>query len=112
MVTGCKLPAVVTGLFFGQSEQLALIPFASLGHLRHNTRSHWSGLTLSSPVKSMKLDPNRTMASNRVTWLSIGATITLSLWAGWMLAAETRDHLTRCKLGPEPPACELRLLGR
>ena len=60
----------------------------------------------------MKLDPNRTMASNRVTWLSIGATITLSLWAGWMLAAETRDHLTRCKLGPEPPACELRLLGR
>ena len=52
------------------------------------------------------------MAPNRTTYLSIGATITLSLWAGWMLAAETRDLLTRCKLGPEPAACELRLLGR
>jgi hypothetical protein len=60
----------------------------------------------------MKLDPNRTMASSRATLASIGATITLSLWAGWMLASETRDHLTRCKLGPEPAACELRLLGR
>ena len=52
------------------------------------------------------------MTSNRVTWLSIGATVTLSLWAGWMLASETRDLMTRCKLGPEPAACELRLLGR
>ena len=61
----------------------------------------------------MKLDTSRTMApSPRVTLASIGATITLSLWAGWMLAAETRDHLTRCKQGPEPAACELRLLGR
>jgi hypothetical protein len=29
-----------------------------------------------------------------------------------MLASETRDMLTRCKLGPEPAACKLRLLGR
>ena len=50
--------------------------------------------------------------SPRATLASIGATITLGLWAGWMLAAETRDMLTRCKLGPEPAACELRLLGR
>lgn len=52
------------------------------------------------------------MTPNRTTLASIGATVTLSLWAGWMLATETRDMLTRCKLGPEPAACELRLLGR
>jgi hypothetical protein len=52
------------------------------------------------------------MNTSRVTLTSIAATVTLSLWAGWMLASETRDHLTRCKLGPEPAACELRLLGR
>ena len=52
------------------------------------------------------------MATARATWLSIGATLTLSLWAGWMLASETRDLMSRCKLGPEPAACELRLLGR
>jgi len=52
------------------------------------------------------------MTTNNVTLASIGATVTLSLWAGWMLASETRDMLNRCKLGPEPAACELRLLGR
>ena len=52
------------------------------------------------------------MNTERATLASIGATITLGLWAGWMLASETRDLLTRCKLGPEPAACEVRLMGR
>ena len=28
------------------------------------------------------------------------------------LSAQTRELLARCKQGPEPAACELRLLGR
>ena len=95
-----------------ESDGLVSIPFASLGDFPHNTRPHKSGLNFPSPVKSMKLDPNRTMASSRATLASIGATITLSLWAGWMLASQTRDLMARCKLGSEPAACELRLLGR
>ena len=112
MATGCNLPAVVTGLFFGQYEQLVLAPFASLGHLQHNPRPSKSGLTFPSPVKSMKLDTNRTMATNRVTLASIAATLGLMAWAAIGLQSQTAELLTACRQGPEPAACELRLLGR
>ena len=50
--------------------------------------------------------------SPRVTWLSIGATLGLMAWAAIGLQSQTAELVTRCKLGPEPAACELRLLGR
>ena len=112
MATGYNQPVVVTGLFFGQSEQLVSPSFASLGDFLPNTRSRKSGISLFSLAFPQFFHSPRTMTSNRVTWLSIGATVTLSLWAGWMLASETRYLVTQCKLGPEPAACELRLLGR
>ena len=60
----------------------------------------------------MKLDLNRTMATNRVTLTSIGATLGLMVWAAIGLQSQTSELLTACRQGPEPAACELRLLGR
>jgi hypothetical protein len=90
----------------------ALASFASPSDFRSYRSPSNHRAAFFSPAFPQFFHRHRTMTSSRVSWLSIGATITLSLWAGWMLAAETRDHLTRCKLGPEPAACELRLLGR
>ena len=50
--------------------------------------------------------------TNRATLLSLAATIGLGLWLGLALSAQTRELLAKCKHGPEPAACELRLLGR
>ena len=50
--------------------------------------------------------------TDRATLLSIAATIGLSLWLGLALSAQTRELLAKCKHGPDPAACELRLLGR
>jgi len=50
--------------------------------------------------------------TNRATLASITATIGLGLWLGLGLSAQTRELLARCKQGPEPASCELRLLGR
>ena len=52
------------------------------------------------------------MNTNRVTWASIAATIGLISWAALGLHSQTADLLAACKHGPEPAACELRLLGR
>ena len=52
------------------------------------------------------------MNPNRVTWLSIGATLGLVAWAAIGLQSQTAELLTACRQGPEPAACELRLLGR
>lgn len=52
------------------------------------------------------------MTSNRVTWLSIAATLGLMVWACIGLQSQTAELLTACRQGPEPAACELRLLGR
>jgi hypothetical protein len=60
----------------------------------------------------MKLDPNRTMTPNRVTLASIGATLGLMVWACIGLQSQTAELLAACRQGPEPAACELRLLGR
>ena len=60
----------------------------------------------------MKLDPNRTMNPNRVTLASIAATLGLMAWAFAGLQSQTAELLTACRQGPEPAACELRLLGR
>ena len=60
----------------------------------------------------MKLDPNRTMTTNRVTLASIAATLGLMAWAFIGLQSQTAELLTACRQGPEPAACELRLLGR
>jgi hypothetical protein len=70
------------------------------------------GIVPFHPVKSMKLDPNRTMAPNRVTLASIAATLGLMVWAAIGLQSQTSELLTACRQGPEPAACELRLLGR
>ena len=50
--------------------------------------------------------------TDRATLASITATIGLGLWLGLALSAQTRDLMTKCKQGPDPAACELRLLGR
>ena len=50
--------------------------------------------------------------TDRATFASIAATIGLGLWLGLALSAQTRDLMARCKQGPDPAACELRLLGR
>jgi hypothetical protein len=50
--------------------------------------------------------------TDRVTIASIGATIGLGLWLSLALSAQTRDLMARCKQGPDPAACELRLMGR
>ena len=61
----------------------------------------------------MKLDTSRTMAPlPRVTLASIGATLGLMAWAAIGLQSQTAELLTACRQGPEPAACELRLLGR
>jgi hypothetical protein len=52
------------------------------------------------------------MNSQRVTLASIAATLGLMAWAMIGLYTQTRHMLLECKLGPEPAACELRLLGR
>ena len=52
------------------------------------------------------------MTSNRVTLASIGATLGLMAWACVGLQSQTSELLTACRQGPEPVACELRLLGR
>jgi len=52
------------------------------------------------------------MAPNRTTWLSVGATLGLMVWAFAGLQSQTAELLTACRQGPEPAACELRLLGR
>ena len=112
MVTGCNRLVVVTGLFLGQSEQLVSIPFASLGHLRHNPRPSKSGLTFPLLSHQPNLISSEAMNPNRVTWLSIGATLGLMAWAAIGLQSQTSELLTACRQGPEPAACELRLLGR
>jgi len=50
--------------------------------------------------------------TDRATLLSIGATIGLGLWLALALSSQTGELLARCKQGPDPAACELRLLGR
>jgi len=50
--------------------------------------------------------------TNRATIASIAATIGLGLWLALGLSAQTRDLMALCKHGPDPAACELRLLGR
>ena len=50
--------------------------------------------------------------TDRATIASIAAAIGLGLWLGLALSAQTSDLLARCKQGPDPAACELRLLGR
>ena len=60
----------------------------------------------------MKLDLIRTMNPQRVTLASIGATLGLITWAAIGLQSQTAELLTACRQGPEPAACELRLLGR
>ena len=52
------------------------------------------------------------MNPNRVTLASIGATLGLMAWAAFGLQSQTAELLTACRQGPEPAACELRLLGR
>ena len=52
------------------------------------------------------------MATNRVTMASIAATLGLMAWAAIGLQSQTAELLTACRQGPEPAACELRLLGR
>ena len=112
MVTGCNQLAAVTGSFLGQSEQLVSIPFASLGDLLPNTRSQKSGISLFSPAFPQFFHSSRTMTSNRVTMASIAATLGLMAWACIGLQSQTAELLTACRQGPEPVACELRLLGR
>ena len=51
---------------WGESD-LKADPFASPGDIPHNPRPRKSGFSLSSPVKSMKLDPNRTMRTLALT---------------------------------------------
>jgi hypothetical protein len=60
----------------------------------------------------MKLDTNRTMTTNNVKLASIGATLGLIAWAAIGLQSQTSELLAACRQGPEPAACELRLLGR
>jgi tRNA A37 threonylcarbamoyltransferase TsaD len=50
--------------------------------------------------------------TERATIASIAATIGLGLWLALALSSQTAELLARCKQGPEPAACELRLLGR
>ena len=52
------------------------------------------------------------MNPNRVTWISISATVGLIAWAAIGLQSQTAELLTACRQWPEPAACELRLLGR
>jgi hypothetical protein len=52
------------------------------------------------------------MTPNRVTLASIAATLGLMAWAFVGLQSQTAELLTACRQGPEPAACELRLLGR
>jgi len=94
------------------SDGLVSPSLASPAHFTSRNRPALLRTGLSVPVNWTQTTPDRTMTTNNATLASIGATLTLSLWAGWMLASETRDLMTRCKLGPEPAACELRLLGR
>jgi len=55
----------------------------------------------------------RTMNNtDRATFASLAATVGLGLWLGLALSAQTRDLMARCKQGPDPAACELRLMGR
>lgn len=55
----------------------------------------------------------RTMNNtDRATIASIAATIGLGLWLALGLSSQTSELLARCKKGPDPAACELRLLGR
>ena len=96
---------------WGESD-LKADPFASLGDIPHLYPTLSVGIVPFSPVKSTKLDPNRTMTPNRVTWLSISATVGLIAWAAIGLQSQTAELLTACRQGPEPAACELRLLGR
>ena len=70
------------------------------------------GIVLSSPVKSAKLINPEAMTSSRVTLASIAATLGLMVWAFVGLQSQTAELLTACRQGPEPAACELRLLGR
>jgi hypothetical protein len=64
------------------------------------------------PVDPIQTTPNRTMAPNRITLTSIAATLALLAWAVIGLQSQTSELLTACRQGPEPAACELRLLGR
>lgn len=112
MATGCNRLAEATGLFFGQCEQLVLTSFASLGDFLPNTRSPKSGISLFSPGFPQFFHRHRTMATNRVTLVSIAATLGLMAWAAIGLQSQTAELLTACRQGPEPAACELRLLGR
>lgn len=50
--------------------------------------------------------------TDRATIASIAATIGLGLWLGLGLSSQTAELLAKCKQGPDPAACELRLLGR
>ena len=52
------------------------------------------------------------MNLERVTMASIAATLGLMVWAAIGLQSQTAQLLTACRQGPEPVACELRLLGR
>ena len=52
------------------------------------------------------------MNTSRVTLASIAATLGLMAWAFAGLQSQTSELLTACRQGPEPAACELRLLGR
>ena len=112
MATGCNRLVAVIGLFLGQSEQLVSIPFASLAHFITRNRPALLRTGLSVPVNWTQTTPHRTMTPNRVTWLSIGATLGLIAWAAIGLQSQTAELLTACRQGPEPAACELRLLGR
>ena len=112
MVTGCNLLAVVTGLFFGQSEQLVSPSFASPGDFRSYRSPSHQRAAFFSPGFPQFFHKHRTMASSRVTLASIGATLGLMAWAMIGLQSQTSELLTACRQGPEPAACELRLLGR
>jgi len=112
MVTGCNRLVAVIGLFLGQSEQLVSIPFASLGDFRTYTPLHRWGLCFPFLSHQRNLISPEAMNPNRVTWLSIGATLGLMAWAAIGLQSQTAELLTACRQGPEPAACELRLLGR
>lgn len=50
--------------------------------------------------------------TNPATLASIAATIGLGLWLALGLSSQTAELMARCKHGPDPAACELRLLGR
>ena len=96
---------------WGESD-LVSIPFASLGDFRSYRSPSNHRAAFFSPAFPQFFHSSRTMAPSRVTLASIAATLGLMAWAMIGLQSQTAELLTACRQGPEPAACELRLLGR